>query len=152
MQQAIISTLPFLGQIVKVITKDGKEYDVQILQALPDNDNVFSIQFSNHSNRNIEETTGNATTTAYNYSKNITFGQQYDKQPYNQEQYNQPHYNQPKYNQEQYNPPHYNHNSMNFNKKYKKLKNNINHKNVDYKNGGTSIRLSDVIKPFELNY
>lgn len=50
MQQAIVSTLPFLGQIVKVITKDGIEYDVKISEELPDNDKVFSIMFRNNTN------------------------------------------------------------------------------------------------------
>ena len=47
MQQAIVSTLPFLGQIVKVTTRDGKEYDVKISEELLDNDKVFSIMFRN---------------------------------------------------------------------------------------------------------
>ena len=47
MQQAIVSTLPFLGQIVKITTRDGKEYDVKISEELPDNDRVFSIMFRN---------------------------------------------------------------------------------------------------------
>ena len=49
MQQAIVSSLPFLGQIVKITTRDGKEYDVKISEELPDNDRVFSIMFCNHS-------------------------------------------------------------------------------------------------------
>ena len=35
MQQAIVSTLPFLGQIVKVTTRDGKEYEQTIFTDFP---------------------------------------------------------------------------------------------------------------------
>jgi hypothetical protein len=52
MQQAIVSTLPFLGQIVKITTRDGKEYDVKISEELPDNDRVFSIMFRNSNSNN----------------------------------------------------------------------------------------------------
>lgn len=71
MQQAIVSTLPFLGQIVKITTRDGKEYDAKISEELSDNDKVFSIMFRNHSG-----SSGSGSGSGYNsgYNGGSTIG------------------------------------------------------------------------------
>lgn len=60
MQQAIVSSLPFLGQIVKITTRDGKEYDVKISEELPNNDRVFSIMFCNHTDSSGNDRSSNS--------------------------------------------------------------------------------------------
>ena len=82
MQQAIVSTLPFLGQIVKITTRDGKEYDVKISEELPDNDKVFSIMFRNHSggvSNSSNSNSSNSSSSISNSSSGNDISQIYNK-------------------------------------------------------------------------
>ncbi len=45
MNRGSVLNLPFLGQIVKVITRDGKEYEMKISEEVPNNPYIFSIMY-----------------------------------------------------------------------------------------------------------
>lgn len=45
MNRGTVLNLPFLGQIVKVITRDGKEYEMKISEEIPENPYVFSLMY-----------------------------------------------------------------------------------------------------------
>lgn len=45
MNKGSVLNLPFLGQIVKVITRDGREYEMKISEEIPDNPYLFSIMY-----------------------------------------------------------------------------------------------------------
>jgi hypothetical protein len=45
MEKATVDNLPFIGQIVKVIMRDGREFNIKVCQELADNDAMFSIMF-----------------------------------------------------------------------------------------------------------
>jgi hypothetical protein len=125
MQQAIVSTLPFLGQIVKITTRDGKEYDVKISEELPDNDRVFSIMFRNSAS--------GANVSGGNYRNNTNTSNV--KPP---ERPELPAHLRPQVN---------NQDTQIKNKKYK-----VN-KKVDCTKVGSSININDIVEqPFKLNF
>ena len=124
MQQAIVSSLPFLGQIVKITTRDGKEYDVKISEELPDNDRVFSIMFRNHS-----DSSGGGGCNSRSNNSNI-------KPP---ERPELPAYMRPQVNE-----------NIQVKKEIKKIKVN---KKIDCTKAGSSISINDITtQPFKLNF
>ena len=136
MQQAIVSTLPFLGQIVKITTRDGKEYDVKISEELPDNDKVFSIMFRNHSasgsNSNSSGSNSNSSNSNSN-SSSISISNSSSSSSNSSSNSNS---------------------SNDISQIYNKtLKKNFINRKVDYTKAGTSINLDDISKqPFKLNF
>ena len=45
MNRGSVLNLPFLGQIVKVTTRDGREYEMKISEEVPDNPYLFSVMY-----------------------------------------------------------------------------------------------------------
>ena len=130
MQQAIVSSLPFLGQIVKITTRDGKEYDVKISEELPDNDRVFSIMFRNHTG-SISGGDSNSSSRGSRGSNNSNI-----KPP---ERPELPAYMRPQVNE-----------NIQIKTENKKIKVN---KKVDYTKVGSSINIKDITEqPFKLNF
>ena len=141
MQQAIVSTLPFLGQIVKITTRDGKEYDVKISEELPDNDKVFSIMFRNHSasGSNSNSSGSNSSSSNSNSSNSSSISSSISISNSSSSSSNSSS----------------NSNSSNdISQIYNKtLKKNFINRKVDYTKAGTSINLDDISKqPFKLNF
>ena len=130
MQQAIVSTLPFLGQIVKITTRDGKEYDVKISEELPDNDKVFSIMFRNHSGNIVSGGGNSGGNSNRNFITTIKTPPERPELP----AYMRPHVVE----------------NIQIKKENKKIKVN---KKIDCTKAGSSININDITEqPFKLNF
>ena len=78
MIQGTTDNIPFLGQMIKVILRNGNSYDVNISEKYYEVNNIFTLMFRQHNNIMNEATTMNLPFIGQIVKINTRNGDQYD--------------------------------------------------------------------------
>lgn len=78
MIQGNTDNIPFLGQMIKVILRNGNSYDVNISEKYYEVNNIFTLMFRQHNNIMNEATTMNLPFIGQIVKLNVSNGDQYD--------------------------------------------------------------------------
>jgi hypothetical protein len=78
MIQGNTDNIPFLGQMIKVILRNGNSYDVNISEKYYEVNNIFTLMYRQHNNIMNEATTMNLPFIGQIVKLNVSNGDQYD--------------------------------------------------------------------------